>query len=755
MIRKMRKIKTGSLILISGFMFLLSVRLIAGNVSIEELASQKLLITKEINGGIKIDGDLDDSVWQHAHFSDSFQQREPGDGATPTERTEIGCLYDKDKLYFAIKCYDSEPNKIIRTELRRDAYMDNDDYFEIILDTYHDKRSAFYFVLSPYGNKRDAKLADEGRNFNPEWDGIWECKAKINKQGWFAEVAIPWKTLRFVEGNGVYFGVNFGRMIRRKNEKLDWNHIPREIGGFSIFKLSYAGHVGPFNGLRMGGNFELQPFMVGGIQKDLQTNFQLKKLNDLGVNAKVNITSNLVADLTFNTDFAQVEADQERVNLSRFSLYFPEKREFFLEGAEIFNTGGSGGRHFRGMGRGNGPIIFYSRRIGINSGQQIPLWGGIKLTGKIGKTTLGILNMQSRSTIFFDDDEKEAIPSTNYGVCRIKQDIFSRSTIGLIITNNVVDKNIRNNQVFAIDSRLAFTTTISLTTLLAATHTSDESNYNNKAANLNLSWRTDRYNASLTYTDIEPNFNAEMGFVRRTDIRSTSGSFYFTPRSKKFKSVRKFSYGIRGSYLTDHTNSLLDRNVSLSYMIWFQSSARFNLRLSRKYEYLPYDWEVRPDIEIKEGIYQGNSLSIRYSSNNALPLSANVNLSVSDYYAGKQYSFGGGIDWTGVKKFILNSDYRFNKIDLPYAEFNTFTLSNRLIYAFSTKAFLKAYIQYNSDRLRFDNRVKWNVNILFRYIYKPGSDFYLVYNQEQLVGNNNNELTNRTFMAKVTYFWRK
>jgi hypothetical protein len=410
----------------------------------------------------------------------------------------------------------------------------------------------------------------------------------------------------------------------------------------------------------------------------------------------------------------------------------------------------------RGMGS-TAPIIFYSRKIGINSGRQIPLWGGVKVTGKVGKTTIGFLSMQTRSTTYFDDNEQVDVvmPAINYGVFRIKQDIFSRSTVGLILTNNVVERNIHNNQAFAVDSRLAFTPTLSLTTIFAGTHTSDESNINNNSANLGLSWRTDRYNASLSYTDIEPNFNAEMGYLRRTDIRSTSGGFYFTPRSKKFKSVRKFSYGFRSSYLTDHTNFLLDRNISLSYMIWFQSSARVIMRLVRGYEYLPEDWEVRTDIEIKEGVYESNKFSTRFATNPSKPLSADFNFSISEYYGGRRYSVGGKLQWTGFDKFRLDTDYGINQIKLPQAEFKTDTISNRLVYAFSTDMFIKAYIQYNSDRLRFSGRVKWNANILFRYIFRPGSDFYLVYNQEQLVGNNNNELTNRTFMAKVVYFWRK
>jgi len=673
--------KLRAFLLVNSMLLLVVCSIFASNIDSKHLAAEKVMPAIQTDLQIVIDGKLDDPAWKLATFSDDFQQREPGDGAPPTERTEIGCLYDAKNLYFGIRCYDSEPDRIIRTELRRDMRMDNDDFFEIILDTYHDQRSGFYFVINPYGNKRDARLSDEGRNYNPDWDGIWQCQATINNEGWFAEVAIPWKTLRFVEGDDIYFGVNFGRTIRRKNEKLDWNHIPREFGSFSIFRLSKAGHLGPLHGLRMGGNLELQPFLIGGIQRDLQTQFNLDRINDIGLDAKINITSNIVTDLTFNTDFAQVEADQEQVNLTRFSLYFPEKRDFFLEGAEIFSTGRSGRHFFRRHGGGGGstPILFYSRRIGIENGHQIPLWGGIKLTGKSGKTTIGLLNMQTRRTSYGADDEKTTIPSTNFGVLRLKRDIFTRSSVGMILTNKVVSQNSRNNQVYGLDSRLALTPTLSFNTLIAGTHTSDEDNSQSSMGNFSLDYRSDRYRASLSYLDVEPNFNAEMGFVRRTDIRLTSGSFSFTPRSRRFAAVRKFSYSIRASYLSNHRQKLYDRNIGLSYSIEFQSSARFSLNLEKKYEFLPYNWEMRPGIEIPEKVYQGYSFFSWLSTNPSKPISGQVMLSIADYYSGTRGSLGGGLNFNRLKRFRLESNFQLNHIQLPGAQFNTLTLSNRLV----------------------------------------------------------------------------
>jgi len=734
---------------IAFLLFFWAPTILAGNISEDELNRAKHLRALKTDTKVKIDAEFSEEVWQDVQFSDAFQQREPGDGTPPTERTEIACLYDEDNLYFGIKCFDSEPMKIVRTELRRDAIVDNDDYFEMVLDTYHDNRSGFYFIFNAYGSKRDARLSDEGRNYNPDWDGVWQCKATINQRGWFAELAIPWKTLRFQEGDDIYFGANFGRMIRRKNESLYWNHIARNISGFGLFRLSEAGHVGPFDGLRLGGNIELQPFALGGLQKDLQTDSDLDQIAEIGVDAKINLSSNIVTDLTLNTDFAQVEADQEQVNLTRYSLYFPEKREFFLEGAEIFNTRDSYNHD------DSAPTIFYSRRIGIEGNRQAPLWGGVKLTGKASKTTIGVLNMVSRQSSFNSGEgETMQLPTTNFGVVRLKQDIFHRSTVGVLATSKIVENNSHRNHVAAADAQLLLSPTTSITALVAGSATSDSAESRGGVASVDFSWRNDRYQAGVSHIDVQPNFNAEMGFVRRTNIRSTSASFTFSPRPHHFPSVRKFNYNISGSYITDFDNQLLDKNIDLSYSINFQSSANFSISIDRDYEFLPFAWEVRPGIEIPAGIYEGYSFSARYSSSDSRTISTDASLSQSDYYTGERRSIGGGLNLRNITKLLLNVEYQINHVTLPQQMFRTFTLSNRIIYAFSTDMYIKAYIQYNSDRLRYDGRVKWNANILFRYIFRPGSDVYLVYNQEQLVGTPD-ELTNRTLMAKVVYFWRK
>ncbi|GAG12627.1 unnamed protein product, partial [marine sediment metagenome] len=270
------------------------------------------------------------------------------------------------------------------------------------------------------------------RDYNSSWDGIWECKARITDEGWFAEIAIPWKTLRFTSQDSAVWGVNFARMIRRKNEHTFWQLVPRDLGYAGLFRLSQAGTLQGLRNLKMGGNFELKPFLLGGLENDEPTEFKTHSMASFGLDAKVAITTNLALDLSVYPDFAQVEADREQVNLTRFSLYFPEKREFFLEGAEIFSFGGGGGmRHFRG----SGVNLFYSRRIGLVDGQMAPILGGAKLVGKVGQSQIGILNMLTERTTVENEDTTYTVPMTNFSAVRIRRDILQRGSIGFMFLN--------------------------------------------------------------------------------------------------------------------------------------------------------------------------------------------------------------------------------------------------------------------------------------------------------------------------------
>ena len=742
-------------------LFILCLVLSTGSVWAEDLQqdadSKRSITAVRTEASLKVDGRLDDAAWQHARFQGQFTQREPNEGELATEKTEVGFLYDEKNLYIGVKCYDSEPDKIIAREMRRDAIVDDDDYFEIVLDTYHDHRSAYYFITNPHGVKRESLMANEGRDYNPAWDGVWYCKAKITGEGWFIEIAIPWKTLRFAEGTSNAWGFNCARMIRRKNEHVYWQLIPRDFGrGAGIFRLSEAGSLQGIAEVKMGGNLELMPYFLGGLENDSNTDFTTDRLSDIGLDAEVALTANLALDLTVNTDFAQVEADQEQVNLTRFSLYYPEKRDFFLEGAEIFSFGGSGGfRWHRGGGGGGSEMdLYYSRRLGLVDGHEARILGGAKMVGKIGKYQVGLMNLLTDDVTYREDDITTTVNMTNFTVARFRRDIFQRATIGMMILNKEDLRSPDYNRSLGLDGNIPLSRYFTVSGYLAATFGPQE-NKQNLAGRLSLDYNSDLWRASASHLDIGARFNPEMGFIRRTDFRLSNASIEYSPRPKGSSVIRQFGYQLEGSYRSDHENRMLDNEIQASFSIEFQNSARFSVDVQRESEYIDYDWEVREGFLIPTGTYSGFVYSLNARSDRSRTIAGGININYGKYYSGRQMSLGLDSTITHIQRLRAELAYRYNYISLPQGNFRTNTLGLRMFYFFSTDLYVKAYLQWNDDKHYNAGRERIVSDILLRWIYSPACNLYVVYNDTRLVGSGNNEIVNRTLMVKMTYFWRK
>jgi hypothetical protein len=704
---------------------------------------------------LKVDGLLNDPAWQKTLFLGQFTQREPEEGAPASEKTEVGFLYDEKNLYIGVKCYDSEPDKIIAREMRRDAIVDDDDYFEMVLDTYHDHRNAYYFITNPHGVKREALMANEGRDYNPAWDGVWSCKAKITEEGWFIEIAIPWKTLRFAEEGSSAWGFNCARMIRRKNEHVYWQLIPRDFGrGAGIFRLSEAGSLHGIAEAEMGGNLELRPYFLGGMENDSSTNFATDRLSDIGLDAKVALTANLALDLTVNTDFAQVEADQEQVNLTRFSLYYPEKREFFLEGAEIFSFGGSGGFRWHRGGGGSDMNLFYSRRLGLVDGHEARILGGAKMVGKVGKYQVGVMNILTDDVTYREEDLTTKVNAANFTVVRVRRDILQRATIGMMFLNKEDLHSPDFNRSLGLDGHIPLSLYFTVSGYLAATFGPEE-NKQNMAGRLNLDYNSDLWRASVSHLDIGARFNPEMGFIRRTDFRLSNASIEYSPRPKGSSVIRQFGYQLEGSYRSDHDNRMLDNELQASFSIEFQNSSRFGINVQRQSEFIDYDWEVREGFLIPEGTYAGFMCSVNAQSDRSRVIAGGININYGSYYTGHQMNFGLDSTITRIRRLRMELDYRHNSIHLPEGSFRTNTLGLRMFYFFSTDLYLKAYIQWNDDKYYNAGKERIVSDILLRWIYSPACNLYVVYNDARLIGPGQNEIINRTLMLKVTYFWRK
>jgi len=719
--------------------------------------SRRVINAKKIVGKINIDGSMDESAWKNVQFQTNFLQREPNENAPATEKTEVGICFDEKNIYFGVKCLDSEPDKIIAREMRRDARIDNDDFFELTLDTYHDQRSGFYFITNPNGLKRDAMFGSEGKQYNPSWDGIWQCRTRITDEGWFIEIAIPWKTLRFSTADSTIWGVNFARQIRRKNEHVFWQPVPRDLGFFGIVRVSEAGDIYGLNNLKTGGNLELKPYFMGGLENDNSTGFKTNNIKDVGLDAKVALTANLALDLTINTDFAQVEADQERVNLTRFSLYFPEKRSFFLEGAEIFAFGGTGG--MRSGRHGSSEMnLFYSRRIGIAAGYEARIIGGAKMVGKVGPFQVGVMNMTTSDIKRKFAGKTVSSPGNNFSVIRMRRDVGSRGSLGFMFLNKEEIAASGFNRSFGVDTYLPINRLWSVNGYIAGTIDNDDNKNdlnNNLAAKLGLDFNSDLWRFSLASTDIGSGFNPEMGYIRRRDYRYSNASFGYSPRPVNQKIIRQFNYGLRGSYRTDRQNRMLDSQINATFNMRFQNSSMATIGIQKEQEYMPYNWNIRKGYLIPKGIYRGTDYYFMARSDQSRLISGRLYVNYGSFYTGFNTTVSSGLYIALSNKLRAEFDYRYNYVDLPLGNFHTNTAGLRAFYFFNTELYLKAYVQLNDDKLIYGGQERLVSNLMLRWIYSPGSNIYFVYNDTRMIGADAAEIQNRTAMVKATFFWRK
>src|SRR5436309_4525739 len=458
----------------------------------------------------KLDGTLDDPIWQQASAIDNFLQREPFEGQPSTEKTEVRILYSKHEVYFGITCFDSDPKRIVATELRRDVSQELDDYFEIIIDSAHDRRNAYVFQINPLGTQRDALITEEQRTEQSQgdgdsgWDGVWTSEARITKEGWTATVGIPFSTLNFMQSRDVIWGINFKRFIRRKNEEDMWSGWRRAYGAA---RISQAGELHGISEISSGRLLIVKPYGLIGFShfpsNSAGTGFTpgTSALHTGGLDVKLGLRSNLVANFTANTDFADADVDTQKFNLTPYKLFFPEKRQFFLENAGVFDFS---------IG-GDNDLLFFSRQIGIDpvTGQEVPVNGGAKITGSLGKFELGLMDVDTRSS--------GPNPYANYAVARVKRSLWGGSYIGLM----GIDKHSGNpfdnfNQTSGTDTRLVFFRNLVVHGFATQTRTPGfSSGQTDLGAGFNF--QTDWLELIASRRKIGPNFNPEVGFVERAD----------------------------------------------------------------------------------------------------------------------------------------------------------------------------------------------------------------------------------------------
>ena len=688
----------------------------------------------DIGGPLVLDGKLDEEAWSRADEANVFTQRDPDEGMPSTEKTRIRVLYDKDNIYFGVECWDSQAEGILATELRRDNNFNNDDSFAIILDTFHDHRSAFLFRINPRGTQYDALITDEGLDVNTNWDERWAAEATMNEEGWFAEIQIPLKSIRFssTSSDDASFGVDFERVIRRKNELSYWNNFSRD---FDFMQVSQAGHLRGMtekgNGLRL----RIKPYLSGRVTTEGAADRTTNYLGDVGLeDLKLPITSSLTLDATLNTDFAQTEVDDQIINFDRFSVFFPEKREFFLEGAGIFEFG-----IFRGERRPQ-VKLYHSRRIGLSEdGEEIPMLGGVKLTGKVReKFTVGFLNAQT--------DAFGVKPGDNFTVFRLKRDLFSRSNLGFFFTNRQAEGG-DFNRVIGIDQNLIFFDHFALVGMLGRSFT-DGIDDNQMTGAFQASWKDDLVDTGFGYVLLDENFQSDLGFLERPGTRKLESRFAISPRPHS-DTIRQFNllYRLEDFQRVD-TQELETRIHHLGFTTFFQDGSSIRFSPHHPTENLIELLRLPGGLIVPPGRYSWWYQTANYTLNPARKLSGSVGYRYDkDYYGegGRRHQWNITPVLKFSSRFSAEIAYTINQIGLFGGELFTFhQLNNGINVALSRKWLTSTTIQYNSDR----NLI--GINFRLNYIYRPGDDLFIVYNDSRNRTDSPAEM-DRSLVIKLTH----
>jgi len=701
-----------------------------------------------LDAPLTVDGRLEEGQYRTVPSISDFIQQEPLEGQPATERTEVWVFFDDKNIYVSARNWDTHPERIIANELRRDnRNIFNNDNFAVIFDTFYDRRNGFMFHTNPLGALYDAQVTDEG-NTNSDWNTVWNVKTARFADGWTVEMSIPFKSLRYKSGASQIWGVNFRRIVRSKNETSYLTRIPAAFRFGGMTKLSFAATmvgVEPPTGYM---NLEIKPYATGAVRTDRDADiaFENDFEPDIGFDAKYGVTKGLVADFTVNTDFAQVEADDQQVNLTRFSLFFPEKREFFLEGQGLFAFGGSSGRRFGGGGGGGGgdtPIMFFSRRIGLDEGTQVPIQAGARMTGRQGRYTLGILNMQTKGV------NDLGLEPTNFSVVRVKRDIFRRSAIGVIAThrNKTVDY-VGSNSLFGADAAFSFYENLNINAYYAASRT-DELSGQEDSYQARISYGSDRYGFNISHLKVGDDFNPEIGFVRRDNIKKTSGRLRFSPRPVSISWVRKFQFNADFDYFENLLGEVATRESQVEFRTDLESGDSFEVSFSQNFEYLFDEFEISDGIVLPIGGYDFNRVRANYRFGPQRKITGWLNGSTGQFFNGTRSEIGyfGRVEIT--PQLSVEPNIAQNWVDLVEGSFTTTLLRLRSTYTLSSRSFVGALVQYNTSNSSL------STNIRYRWEYQPGSDIFVVYTD----GRDTNaidypSLRNQSFVVKFTRLFR-
>ena len=689
----------------------------------------------------KLDGSLDDPIWLTAKPITEFRQREPNEGEPTTERTEVRILYTKREIYFGIACFESEPHHVTATQLRRDVSQELDDYFEIVIDAAHDRRNAYVFAINPLGTQRDGLIVEENGgpdgDFDPGWDGVWISAARQTESGWTATVAIPFSTLNITSSTNLVLGLNFKRFIRWKNEEDLWSGWRRTFG---ITKISQAGVLVGISEISNGRLLVVKPYVLGGAThlppsaagSGLEPGTSMQHTG--GVDAKIGLRSNLVANLTVNTDFADADVDLAQFNLTPYKLFYPEKRQFFLENAGTFEfpLGGETDR------------LFFSRQIGIDpvTGQEVPVNGGGKLTGKLGGFDLGLLDIDTR--------EEGPNPAANYAVARVKRSLFGGSYIGAM----AIDKSSGSptdpyNQAGGVDARVVLHKDLVVTGYAALTRSPGLTGGQNDFGGA-VNYHTNFVDFVTERRRIGENFNPEVGFLERNNCLCDFSDLTLKPRPK-LKGIRELQFEGFIFHAPDLSGVLQTQEWQATFRANFHNGAYtdndiYDVTAQR----ITTPFNIYKNVVIPNGMYRWARHQLTYGSRQDRRFTWGVFERFGTYYDGHLNEARVRGSYRASEHLSLDFSEQWNRFRLPEGNFSVVFGSLQANYAFSRFLFLSTVLQMDTA-----NTQGASANIRLRWNYRPDSDLYVIYTAGQrfasLAAANPMQLMEYRFTVKFTY----
>ena len=693
---------------------------------------------------LRLDGRLDEEVYTTVPAAGGFIQQLPQEGVPPTELTDIWVFFDDENLYVAVRCFDSQPDRIVANELRRDhnnVWQLNDN-MSIALDTFYDQRNGFSFQTNPIGVLRDQAISDGSPNEN--WNTVWDVKASRSDEGYTIEMAIPFKSLRYRAAGPQTWGLNIRRIVKWKNEVSYLTAVPQSYGSNGASQMQVAATLVGLETPAQAMNLEFKPYAVSSLTTDraARVPFENKLDPNVGIDVKYGLTRGLTADATINTDFAQVEEDLQQINFTRFSLFFPEKRDFFLEGQGIFDFGGQMGRV--GTGDPIVPILFFSRRIGLSAGQSVPVMAGGRVTGKTGRFDIGALALRT------DDKPSAGAVATTFSALRVQRNLLRRSSVGMIATGRwPAAAGHGENATAGVDADFRFFDNVQAHGYWARTASpnrrGEDSSYRAR-----FNYVGDRYGFEVDRLMVDANFNPEIGFVRRADMTKTSVAARFSPRLRRGRLVRRLNWQGELEYITDASRTLLeDRTLSSSLGIEFNSSDFVNVGVSRRYERLPFDFTISPGVVVPAGGYAYDVVNASYTLAQHRRLSGRVAATRGSFYDGTRTT----ADYSGrlglSPHIAVEPSLTLNWVRLTYGDFTARLLGTRIVVAPTARLGFSGLVQYNPTlhSLTASARMRWE--------YSPGSELFVVYSDGRDTGARGYPaIQNRSFAIKATRLFR-